>query len=254
MGTVTVFTADRMLAIENGTVVDGDVVGDNLILTTKDGTPIDAGNVRGPQGDTGATGNTGAAGADAAFKVRASDPTANLTLSGTQTIDGVALVVGDRVLAKNQTSLQDNGIWVVASGAWTRATDADSSTEIAGAIVLVQEGTQHGGTRWVTSFKKTDTFGSTAMAWKRDLDGFNASIITVSGTTDASGFLTVTHGLGWTPTAIFGMNGSPNSNFPVLWGVDTIGSTTFRCRFFNASSAGAAVSIATGSQKFLCLR
>lgn len=47
MSTVTGFTAERMLAIENGTVVDGSVVGDNLILTTKDGTPIDAGNVRG---------------------------------------------------------------------------------------------------------------------------------------------------------------------------------------------------------------
>lgn len=50
MATVTGFTADRMLAIENGTVVDGSVVGDNLILTTKGGTNIDAGNVRGPAG------------------------------------------------------------------------------------------------------------------------------------------------------------------------------------------------------------
>lgn len=252
MATVTVFTAERMQAIEDGAIVDGDVIGDDLILTTKDGTPINAGNVRGPQGTTG---NTGAAGQDNVFIVRASDPTANLVLSNTQTIDGVSLVAGDRVLAKNQTNAQDNGIWVVVSGgAWTRATDADSSAEIAAAMVRVQEGTQHGGTRWTTSFKKTDVFGSTAMAWRRVLDGLNAAVITVSGTTDANGFLTVTHGLGWAPSAIFGMNSSPSANFPVLWGVDTIGTTTFRCRFLNASSAGASVSQATGSQKFLCIR
>jgi microcystin-dependent protein len=56
MATVTGFTAERMLNIENSTVVDGEVQGDNLILQTRDGTPIDAGSVRGPKGDTGAVG------------------------------------------------------------------------------------------------------------------------------------------------------------------------------------------------------
>lgn len=54
--TVTGFTSDRMLAIENSTIVDGNVVGNNLILVTRDGTLIDAGNVRGPQGDVGPMG------------------------------------------------------------------------------------------------------------------------------------------------------------------------------------------------------
>lgn len=56
MATVTGFTSARMLQIENTTVVDGDVVGDNLILKTRAGTTIDAGNVRGPKGDTGPAG------------------------------------------------------------------------------------------------------------------------------------------------------------------------------------------------------
>ncbi|MET0786513.1 MAG: hypothetical protein ABWY25_07405 [Paenisporosarcina sp.] len=56
MATVTGFTAERMLAIENTTVVDGEVQGDNLILLQRDGTPIDAGNVRGPQGNPGPAG------------------------------------------------------------------------------------------------------------------------------------------------------------------------------------------------------
>jgi hypothetical protein len=78
--------------------------------------------------------------------------TANITLSGAQTIDGVSLVAGNRCLVKNQTSSQNNGIYVVASGAWTRATDFDSITpidEINGAAVFVTLGTTQGDTGWV---------------------------------------------------------------------------------------------------------
>ena len=56
MTTVTSLTADRMLAIEAASVVDGDVVGDNLILTKHDGSQINAGSVRGPQGAPGPMG------------------------------------------------------------------------------------------------------------------------------------------------------------------------------------------------------
>lgn len=61
MATVTGYTAARMDAIEAASVVDGDVVGDNLILTKHDGSTVNAGNVRGPQGNTGPTGPTGPA-------------------------------------------------------------------------------------------------------------------------------------------------------------------------------------------------
>lgn len=255
MATVNGYTAEHMLAIADSVVVDGNVVGDNLILTTQGGDPIDAGNVRGPAGSTGSNGATGAAGLDAAFLARASDPSANLTLSGTQTIDGVALAVGDIVLAKNQTSAQNNGLWVVASGAWTRPANADSSAEIAGAIVRVREGTQHGGTRWVTSFKTTDTFGTTAMNWFRSLDGFNSAYVTMSGgNTDSSGFITVNHNLGWSPRMVFGMQANPSTRFAMLWGVDTITTTSFRARMMNASTAGALNVLDIGSFVFLCIR
>jgi hypothetical protein len=56
MAKVTGFTSERMLEIENETVVDGEIQGDNLILLTREGTPIDAGNVRGPIGPTGPSG------------------------------------------------------------------------------------------------------------------------------------------------------------------------------------------------------
>lgn len=48
--TVTAFTAERMLEIENAAVVNGRISGDNLVLVAKDGREITAGNVRGPQG------------------------------------------------------------------------------------------------------------------------------------------------------------------------------------------------------------
>lgn len=55
MATVTAYTAERMKAIEDSAVVDGEVVVDNLILTRHDGGTIDAGNVRGPTGSPGVT-------------------------------------------------------------------------------------------------------------------------------------------------------------------------------------------------------
>lgn len=57
MATVTGLTAARMIEMENATVVDGDIVVNNLILKTRDGTTIDAGNVRGPIGLPGINGS-----------------------------------------------------------------------------------------------------------------------------------------------------------------------------------------------------
>jgi hypothetical protein len=62
MATITGFTADRMLVIENETVIDGEVQGDNLILIRRDLVPIDAGNVRGPVGPQGIQGIEGPVG------------------------------------------------------------------------------------------------------------------------------------------------------------------------------------------------
>ncbi|MGS2646074.1 hypothetical protein [Streptosporangium sp. G12] len=59
-----------------------------------------------------------------------------------QTLDGIVLATGDRILLKNQTTGSENGIYVVSpSGAPTRALDADTSAEIAGATVTVLQGT-----------------------------------------------------------------------------------------------------------------
>lgn len=59
MATITGLTAERMLEIEGASVVDGEIVSGNLVLTTHDGTQINAGPVTGPQGPTGPAGPAG---------------------------------------------------------------------------------------------------------------------------------------------------------------------------------------------------
>ena len=94
--------------------------------------------------------------------------TANITLSGAQTIDGVSVVAGDRVLVKNQSTGANNGIYVAAAGAWARASDADASAEVtAGLSVPVTEGTVNGGRVWMLSTPDPITLGTTALTFTR---------------------------------------------------------------------------------------
>lgn len=91
--------------------------------------------------------------------------TANITLSGAQTIDGVSVIAGDRVLVKNQSTPAENGLYLCASGSWTRATDMDSWAEVPGAWVVVQEGTTNADTAWLSSANQGGTLGTTAITW-----------------------------------------------------------------------------------------
>jgi hypothetical protein len=91
--------------------------------------------------------------------------TANITLSGTQTIDGVALIAGDRCLVKDQTLSQNNGIYLVAAGAWTRATDMDTWAEVPGAFTFIEQGTVYADTGWVCTSNAGGTLGTTPITW-----------------------------------------------------------------------------------------
>jgi hypothetical protein len=91
--------------------------------------------------------------------------TANITLSGTQTVDGVVLIAGDRCLVKDQTLSQNNGIYLVAAGAWTRATDMDNWLEVPGAFTFIEQGTVYADTGWVCTSNAGGTLGTTPITW-----------------------------------------------------------------------------------------
>ena len=92
--------------------------------------------------------------------------TANLTLSGTQTIDGVAVVADDRVLVKDQSTGTQNGIYVCAAGAWARATDFATGDSESGAFTFVTEGTANGDAGFVcTNADGSDVVGTDALVF-----------------------------------------------------------------------------------------
>lgn len=94
--------------------------------------------------------------------------TGAIALSGVQTIDGVALVAGNRVLVKDQAAGSQNGIYTVAAGAWVRALDANESAEyVPGHLVIVESGTAHGGAVWQLSNTTLPTLGTTALVYTR---------------------------------------------------------------------------------------
>lgn len=94
--------------------------------------------------------------------------TGNLTLSAPQTVDGVSLVAGDRVLVKDQTTASTNGIYTVAAGAWVRAVDYDDNTEITAATAVpIESGTVNGDAVFILTTDGTVTVGSTSLAFTR---------------------------------------------------------------------------------------
>jgi hypothetical protein len=82
------------------------------------------------------------------------------------TVDGVTLATGDRILIKNQAAPAENGIYVVAaSGAPTRATDADSEADLLSAAVFVQSGTANADTAWTMNTDAPITVDATGLVW-----------------------------------------------------------------------------------------
>ena len=85
-----------------------------------------------------------------------------------QSIDGVTLATGNRILLKNQSTQSENGIYIVeSSGAPTRTTDMDSWSEIPGAFVVVEEGTANADTIWLCTSNSGGTLDVTAITWQQ---------------------------------------------------------------------------------------
>ena len=102
-------------------------------------------------------------GLDVKHSVKAAT-TGPITLANTQVIDGISLVVGDRVLVKDQTDPVENGVYLVANGAWTRATDFDEPSEVtAGVFFFVEEGLINGDHGFVITSNNPLTVGTSAL-------------------------------------------------------------------------------------------
>jgi hypothetical protein len=100
------------------------------------------------------------------FQVRLAT-TENIPLAGTPTIDGTATAVGDRILVKNQNIASENGVYVITTGPWDRATEMDSWTETLGYQTQVTEGSAWAG---ITYSSSTDInagtlLGTTPINW-----------------------------------------------------------------------------------------
>jgi hypothetical protein len=91
--------------------------------------------------------------------------TSNITLSGAQTIDGISIVAGDRVLVKNQTAAAENGIYVASASAWARSSDMNTWAEVPSAYTFVETGTTQADTGWICTSNAGGTIGTTAINW-----------------------------------------------------------------------------------------
>jgi microcystin-dependent protein len=177
MATVTGFTAERMLAIENSTVVDGEIVGDNLILMTRDGTPIDAGVVK---GDTGATGPIGPPSAPPGIIRMFAGliaPTGHLFCDGSLQLRadypelfsaiGTQWGAGDGSTTFGIPNLQQRFPVGKGTEAW-----ADVVAEMGGSkdLIVVSHGHDMGHTHAVANHSHNANHGHTATAWTADVD------------------------------------------------------------------------------------
>jgi hypothetical protein len=116
--------------------------------------------------------------------------TTPITLSGEQTIDGVALLavnaagVPDRVLVTGQADPADNGIYTVSTAAWGRAIDANGPYDLVkGTQVNVTDGTVYATTAWMLTTADPITIGTTGLTW---VIGIGLSLLTAAAAAQAS--------------------------------------------------------------------
>lgn len=109
--------------------------------------------------------------------------TANITLSGEQTIDGVSVVTGDRVLVKDQTTGSENGIYIADTSTWSRSPDFDGTRDITeGTMVRVNRGTSNASAVFTLSTMGDITIGTTSLSFQREA---TTSVTKVSFTASA---------------------------------------------------------------------
>ena len=92
--------------------------------------------------------------------------TANITLSGTQTIDGVAVSADERVLVKDQSTASQNGLYLCKSGSWARTDDLAAGSDASSVFVFVDQGTVNSENGFVcTTSKGSAVVGTNNLAF-----------------------------------------------------------------------------------------
>ena len=173
--------------------------------------------------------------------------TANITLSGTQTIDGIAITAGQRVLVKDQTTASQNGIYVVAAGAWSRSTDADTADELnSGCFFFVEKGTVNADNGFVMSQDTTINFGTTAITFSQFSGA--GQITAGSGLAKSGDTLLVNTGTGITVTSDNVVIDTAWAGQAAITTVGTIGTGTWNGTSISATKGGTGLntSSATG--------
>jgi hypothetical protein len=168
-------SAAAALVSENAAAADlvltnADVVLTNadVVLTNADVVLTNADVVTAGTSETNAAASAAAAAASAAGifwkEPVVNATTANITLSGEQTIDAI-LTSTSRILVKDQSAPAENGVYVTAAGAWARATPLDTWDEHIGAAVIVSSGSVHGDSAWICTVDTGGTLETTAITW-----------------------------------------------------------------------------------------
>ena len=123
--------------------------------------------------------------------------TANVNIStgleNGDTLDGVTLVTGNRVLLKDQSTASQNGLYiVVASGAASRDPEFDTISEIAGQLILVSEGTTHADDLFLCTTDTSATLGSSSISYTQVFPSSGGTVTSVAVADSGSSEFTVT--------------------------------------------------------------
>ena len=123
--------------------------------------------------------------------------TANVNIStgleNGDTLDGVTLVTGNRVLLKDQSTASQNGLYiVVASGAASRDTEFDIISEIAGQLILVSEGSTHADDLFLCTTDTSATLGSSSISYVQVFPSSGGTVTSVAVADSGSSEFTVT--------------------------------------------------------------
>ena len=171
--------ADLVLTNADTVLTNADVVLTNADVVLTNADVVTAGN-----SETAAAASASAAAASAAGifwkEPVVNATTANITLSGEQTIDGI-LTSTSRILVKNQSDASENGAYVTAAGAWARAAPLDTWNEHVGAAVIVSSGSVHGDSAWICTVDAGGTLETTAITWAALSQVYTSATATTEG-------------------------------------------------------------------------